>query len=390
MSLADGWFETQSSAYPALAERYQKLADLHTRKLWHQLTEEVAAFVADDTCCAAGGANLLALLADFVSTFQTKINAMSLATMYVTVAGKAHAADPVAAAALLSTLLEALGEAKLGVEGFLLLTFEVARCQVAQGGDAIKTAKTTLDERKAQLEALVGAPTAVYAAYYVCLAAYYKLVGPAEKFYSAALSTLGYVPVESMSVAAAHELAVDLALAALAGRTVFNFGEVIATPILGALAGTSEAWLGELLHALNRGDIDRFNELLGANEAAFAAQPALAASREFVKEKAALLAITELLFHRPADARTVAFADVAAATRMGVEQVEWMLMRAMSLKLIKGVIDQVQQIVTITYVAPRVLETEQIAVLKERLEGWSGKVDTTLRLIKDETIELFQ
>ena len=346
--------------------------------------------MADDACCAAAGANLLALLAGFLSTFQTKINQLKLVTTYVTVAGKAHAADPAAAAALLGRLESEAGEAKLGTEGFLLLTFEIARCQVAGGGDLIKAAKTTLDARKAQVEALVGAPTAVYASYYACLSSYFKLLGPADAFYNAALSMLAYTPVEAMAPATAHELAVDLALAALAGESVFNFGEVITTPILGALEGTPEAWLGGLLHALNRGDVDRFNELLAANEAAFGAQPALASSRAFIKEKAALLALTELLFHRGSDDRTVPFADVAAATRMGVEQVEWMLMRAMSLKLVRGTIDQVRAIVTVTYVAPRVLETEQIAVLKERLSGWGGKVDTTLSLIKDETLELFQ
>ena len=113
-------------------------------------------------------------------------------------------------------------------------------------------------ERKAQVEALVGAPTAVYASYYACLSSYFKLLGPADAFYNAALSMLAYTPVEAMAPATAHELAVDLALAALAGESVFNFGEVITTPILGALEGTPEAWLGGLLHALNRGDVDRF------------------------------------------------------------------------------------------------------------------------------------
>ena len=89
-------------------------------------------------------------------------------------------------------------------------------------------------------------------------------------------------------------------------------------------------------HALHRGDIDGFNQIVAANEAAFAAQPALSAERDFIKEKAALLCLTELLFQRPSHERTVPFADIARATRMDVSQVEWMMMRAMSLKLLKG------------------------------------------------------
>ena len=84
------------------------------------------------------------------------------------------------------------------------------------------------------------------------------------------------------------------------------------------------------------------------------------------------------------------FADIARATRMDVSQVEWMTMRAMSLKLLKGTIDQVEQQVSVTWVVPRVLDKTQIALLKERLQGWGGKVEGTLHLIQDETHELFQ
>lgn len=44
-----------------------------------------------------------------------------------------------------------------------------------------------------------------------------------------------------------YSLAVDISLAALTGDGVFNFGEVLATPILGVLQQTPHAWLSEIL-----------------------------------------------------------------------------------------------------------------------------------------------
>jgi hypothetical protein len=44
-----------------------------------------------------------------------------------------------------------------------------------------------------------------------------------------------------------YNLAVDLSLAALTGDGVFNFGEVLATPLLAVLQQTPHAWLSELL-----------------------------------------------------------------------------------------------------------------------------------------------
>ena len=54
-------------------------------------------------------------------------------------------------------------------------------------------------------------------------------------------------------------------------------------------------------------------------------------------------------------------------------QVEWVLMRALSLGLIKGTIDEVEASVSVTWVQPRVLDKEQIAMLNVQLASWTEK-----------------
>jgi 26S proteasome regulatory subunit N9 len=63
-------------------------------------------------------------------------------------------------------------------------------------------------------------------------------------------------------------------------------------------------------------------------------------------------------------------------------------MRAMSLGLLKGSLDEVSSTVHISYVKPRVLDTTQIAALKTRLEGWNTRVQSTLRFLEENTTEL--
>lgn len=53
----------------------------------------------------------------------------------------------------------------------------------------------------------------------------------------------------------------------------------LATPILRALEGTDKQWLSDLLHAFNKGGIDQFNEIVGANSAQFNAQVQFVALR---------------------------------------------------------------------------------------------------------------
>ena len=62
-------------------------------------------------------------------------------------------------------------------------------------------------------------------------------------------------------------------------------------------------------------------------------------------------------------------------------------MRALSLKLIRGKIDQVDGTIAVEWVQPRVLQQPQIAKMTERLATWTGTVDSTLKFLEGETPE---
>ena len=161
-----------------------------------------------------------------------------------------------------------------------------------------------------------------------------------------------------------------------------------AHPILSSLAGTPHTWLRELLAAFQTGAIDAFNGVVAAHAAEFAAQPALAASSAAIKEKLTLLAVMELAGRKPPTERTLSFAEVAAETRLPVEQVEWVLMRAFSLGLLRGSLDQVEGVAHVSYVRPRVLDAAQVAGLKERVDAWRAKAHGMLLYLEDNSREL--
>jgi 26S proteasome regulatory subunit N9 len=63
-------------------------------------------------------------------------------------------------------------------------------------------------------------------------------------------------------------------------------------------------------------------------------------------------------------------------------------MKALSVKLIEGVIDNVNQKVNVTWVTPRVLLIPQITQLANRLDGWIDKVKTTSDNLSEEVPQL--
>ena len=65
-------------------------------------------------------------------------------------------------------------------------------------------------------------------------------------------------------------------------------------------------------------------------------------------------------------------------------------MKAMSYGLVKGQIDQVDEIVRISWVQPRVLDKERVTLMKDRLEKWQQSTEMILRQIESSAEELIQ
>lgn len=98
------------------------------------------------------------------------------------------------------------------------------------------------------------------------------------------------------------------------------------------------------------------------------------------------MALIESVFKRGAYDRTMSFQTIAEETRLPLDEVEHLIMKALSLKLIRGSIDQVDQRAHITWVQPRVLSRDQIAQLSQRLASWGEKLHRVEERIAPEVL----
>jgi len=96
----------------------------------------------------------------------------------------------------------------------------------------------------------------------------------------------------------------------------------------------------------------------------------------------------ELIRDRPASDRTIKFEDVHRRCGVAVLEVEFLVMKARSLELVKGVIDQVDQNVRVTWVQPRVLDITAIKKFDSRLTEWIKRVAETEVFLDNETPEI--
>lgn len=213
------------------------------------------------------------------------------------------------------------------------------------------------------------------------------------------LMYLAYTPADELPVDEKYALATDMALAALTGEGVYNFGEVIATPVLAVLQGSPNQYLYDLVIALNQGNIDVFNSVVDSNKESYFAQDVLKNCHDQVQQKVVLLSLMNVVFELPSHERTISFTTIANVSKVPLEQVcilvhcvpcwtlfihviclllfccfccqvDWILMRAMSLGLIKGSINEVDQNVNVTWVQPRVLNTVEMSTISTQLGDW--------------------
>lgn len=175
----------------------------------------------------------------------------------------------------------------------------------------------------------------------------------------------------------------DLAISALLGDTIYNFGELLLHPILASLGSSVHASLSMLLFSFNSGDLGRFESLLPH----LSSEPILAENQPFLRQKICLMALIESVFRRASTDRTLSFDTIAFETRLPRDEVEHLVMKALSLKLIRGTLDQHAQVARITWVQPRVLDKPQIEALQARLNAWCDRVEEVTQFVQEQTRE---
>lgn len=127
-----------------------------------------------------------------------------------------------------------------------------------------------------------------------------------------------------------------------------------------SLVGTKVEWLYYILEAFNTGDLVRYQKLCHVHQAALSAQPALVQNEQKLLEKVNILCLMEIIFRycisfadngvlftyairidtkaldntfacsRPADDRTIPLSVIAERTKLNVEDVEYLLMKSLS------------------------------------------------------------
>jgi len=355
-----------------LAAQWTKIEELYNKKLWHQLTLELETLVRHPSM--QSGQSLVVLYNNFIGDFESKMNPLSLVQLAMVIVEQIK--DPEESKAFVNKIGE-IGSVKSNSEAFGLTRVLVGKTYLHQQQKQKET-KAIIDEVEELLNDVDGV-SPVHSHYYLLASDLYKIQGRHAEFYRSSLRYLGCTDISTLSTEEKQKNAFFLSLAALLGEGVYNFGELLAHPVLQTLKGTENEWLIDLLFAFNSGDVQKFRSVKNK----WSTQADLAANENLLFEKVCLLCLMEMTFRREATQRQINFKEISEATTLPINQVELLVMKALSQGLVKGKIDQVGQVVHLTWVQARVLNTDQLKVMMTKINSWCTAVGDMERLIEN-------
>uniref|UniRef100_A0AAQ5ZB80 PSD13 N-terminal domain-containing protein n=1 Tax=Amphiprion ocellaris TaxID=80972 RepID=A0AAQ5ZB80_AMPOC len=329
MKDVSGYLKQQqsNSSTPEMAAEWHALEDLYNKRLWHQLTLKLTDFVKDP--CFKTGDGLIQLYENFLCDFEHRINPLSLVEIILYVARQMS--DPKDAITFLEKTKE---KVKSSEEAVILCKTSIGSLKLEIND--LPATKKIIEEVEEMLNNLPGV-TSVHGRFYDLSSKYYRIIGNHASYYKDALRYLGCVDIKDLPETEKQERAFTLGLAGLLGEGVYNFGELLMHPVLESLRNTDKQWLIDTLYAFNGGNVEKFQGFK------------------------------------------------STLTRVSVEL---LVMKALSVGLIKGNIDEVDQKVQMTWVQPRVLDLQQIKGMKERLDFWCGDVKNMAMLVEQQAHDI--
>ncbi|XP_032815743.1 26S proteasome non-ATPase regulatory subunit 13 [Petromyzon marinus] len=361
--------QQQCKSAPELAAEWQRLEELYNKKLWHQLTLHITTFVQHPSFSEGDG--LLKMYENFLCDFEHRVNPLSLVEIILHIIKQIT--DPNEALQFLEKTKE---KVKGNDEAVILCKTSIGVLKMQQ--NELQDTKKLVEEVGETLDSLPGV-TSVHSRFYDLSSRYYQLMGDHASYYKDALRYLGCIDIKDILVTEQQERAFTLGLAGLLGEGVYNFGELLMHPVLESVRKTDKQWLIDTLYAFNSGNVEEFQAL----KPKWGTQPDLAANESKLLKKIQLLCIMEMTFTRPANNRQLTFQEISTKAKLPVNEVELLVMKALSAGLAKGSIDEVDKKVHMNWVQPRVLNLQQIAGMKERLDSWCDNVKNMAVLVED-------
>lgn len=367
--------EELETSQPELSAVFYELEDLYERKLWFQLCESLSEYIYKEQ---ESRPVRLRLYQSFINEFSDKINQLQNVEFLVQSLVDVKPINAIEHLTAAKDKVIALGErraqrssndlgSKYDIEiqqALVQIDLELAKIKIQLG--FVDEASSIIDACDKSISDITGAiDRRVNSSLYSAKAQLSKVKGDYNSFYYNSLLFLACIN-DLEALENKNEIVRDICISGVLGDKIYNFGEIIMHDIMKSL---EVSWLKQLLLALNAGDLQAYNTVLKDVKDVGEIQDNL----PFLNQKMCIMGFIEMVFN--SNKKTLSYEEVIKAIPQlqSASEVEHLVMKCLSLGLIKGSIAQVAETIEVSWIQPRTMTQAQIAATRERLSNWAAQ-----------------
>lgn len=372
-----------------LVQYLYQLEDFYERKLWNQLTLTLEQLYNDPE--SKTGSLRVRLFNLFLAQFQNKLNPINVVDFLLQsfedpsdCLDKLKELKELMVADLTKKLssrkVDDLDDVISNDEAIVYVNLQIARYQLVLKD--LVLAEEILDSLSDKFEKTLQNEfsSKINGAFYLTKCQYYKIHENYNLFYTNGLLYLSSIE-SPLSRDEQVAICYDLCMAALLGPKIYNFGELILHDILNSISSQDSPYfyLYNLIHQLNSGNLPKFNEWL---QEAINKSPVLAHHQAFLHQKIVIMSLLELISLKLTTNKRILFKEISSVTGTPEGEVEHLIIKCFSLNLIKGCINQLDQVLVVTWLQPRILNLDQVKTLYDHLVDWDNRVESLAEKVR--------
>ena len=108
----------------------------------------------------------------------------------------------------------------------------------------------------------------------------------------------------------------------------------------------------------------------------------------YLEQKVRIVALLEMIFNAGKDERSMSFTKISQGCSVEEGDVELLVMKSMSLGLIRGTIDEVARVIHVDWAMPRYLSKSHLQIMHRKMQEWELKMDNVIRLVENSSQEV--
>ncbi|KAK2198258.1 bifunctional 26S Proteasome non-ATPase regulatory subunit 13/Proteasome component (PCI) domain [Babesia duncani] len=353
-----------ASNHPKLTDLVEKIRLYLTSKLYHELTGALTSLLSEGNLSCDVKVQIFETL---VHPLKDSLNILKFCTLLKL---SSDALEPNVALEQLSKYDNFLEK---NLEACLMLQIAKSYHYVING--QLKDCDTMLDDVQEKIEATQNLSLSLHSAFHHACANMHWALKDYSRCYRSWKMFLNYTSINDIPEPDRQSVARNLAISAIISDDFFGFGEVIHEPIVEAyLKGGPDNWLYELLYIFNEGQLELFDEIAEKHRGNFL-HAELSNHVDNMRHKIKLVALLNLIFAKPSRQRTISYAEVVSHCKIEIDMVGPFVLKALARGLIKGHIDQIEGIINVSWVQPRILDINKLDVLNKRIQEWANHID---------------